>query len=144
MSCKLGVPWSTVRKILRCILHWYPYKIQIVQQLKPHDPQQRLDFALQFLARMEVDGMWPEYILCTDEAHFTLEDAVNTQNCRMGSTKPLVVHQRPLHFTYVTVWCEFTRSFILGPFFFERKGTKGTCPVYRDVCKLKKKSLCCV
>ena len=49
VSRELGVPWSTVRKILRCILHWY--KIQIVQKLKPHDPQQRLDFALQFLAQ---------------------------------------------------------------------------------------------
>ena len=71
VSCELGVLWSTVRKILRCILHWYPYNIQIVQQLKPHDPQQRL----QFLARMEMDGMWPENILWTDDAHFTLECA---------------------------------------------------------------------
>ena len=35
VSRELGVPWSTVRKILRCILHWYPYKIQIVQKLNP-------------------------------------------------------------------------------------------------------------
>ena len=53
-----------------CILHWYPLKIQIVPQLKSHDPQQPLDFVLQFLARMEVDDMWPENILWTDEAHF--------------------------------------------------------------------------
>ena len=65
--------------------------------------------------------MWPENILWTDEAHFTLEGAVNTQNCRIwGSTKPLLAHQRPLHFAYVTVWCRFTSTFILGPFFFER------------------------
>ena len=78
-----AVPWSTIRQILHCILHWCPYKIHIVQQLKPHDPQQRLDFVLQFLARMEVDDMWPENILWTHEAHFTLEDAVNMQNCRI-------------------------------------------------------------
>ena len=81
VSRELDVPWSTVTKILRCILHWYPYKIQIVQQLKPHDPQQHLDFALQFLAQMEVDDMCPENILWTDKAHFTLEGAVNMQNC---------------------------------------------------------------
>ena len=52
VSHELGVPGSKVRKIMRCILHWYPYKIQIVQKLKPHDPQQCLDFALQFLARI--------------------------------------------------------------------------------------------
>ena len=50
VSHELGIPWSTVRKILQCILHWYSYKIQIEQQLKPHDLQQCLDFALQFLA----------------------------------------------------------------------------------------------
>ena len=95
MSHELGVPCSTVIKILRCILHWYPYKIQTVQQLKPHDPQQRLDFALHFLARMEVGDMWPENILWTDEAHFTLGI--------WDSTKLLVVHQQPLHSAYVTV-----------------------------------------
>ena len=72
VSCELGVPWLTVRKILLCILYWYPYKIQIVQQLKSYDLQQCLDFALQFLARMEVDDMWLENILWTDKARFTL------------------------------------------------------------------------
>ena len=76
-----------------------------MQQLKPHDPQQHLDFALQFLARMEVDDMLPENILWTDEAHFTLEGAVNTQYCQIcGSTKLLVVHQQPLQSAYATVW----------------------------------------
>ena len=53
VSRELGTPWPTVRKILRCILHWYPYKIQIVQQLKPHDPHQCLDYSLQFMAQMK-------------------------------------------------------------------------------------------
>ena len=70
-----------------------------MQQLKPHDPQQCLDFVLQFLARIEVDGMWPENILWTDEAHFTLEGAVNMQNCQIWSSiKPLVVHQLVIAF----------------------------------------------
>ena len=118
VSHELGVPWSTVRKILCCILQWYPYKIQIVWQLKPHNLQQCLDFALQFLARMEVDDMWSENILWTDEAHFTQEGAVNTQNCRIcGSAKLLVMHQQPLHSAYMTMWCWFTSTFILDPFF---------------------------
>ena len=69
--------WMTCGQRIFCgltrhTLHWFPYNIQIAQQLKPHDPQQRLDFARQFLARMEVDDMWPENIPITDEAHFTL------------------------------------------------------------------------
>ena len=101
-----------------------------MQQLKLHDPQQRLDFALQFLARIEVDDMWPENIPWTDEAHCTLKGAVNTQNCRIriwGSTKPLVEHQWHLHSAYVTVWCGFTSTFILRPFLFE--GIKPRGPV---------------
>ena len=114
------VSHGQVRKILHSILHWYPYKIQIVQQRKSHDLQQRLHFALQFLARMEMDDMWPENILWSDEAQFTLEGAVNMQNCRIwDSTKPPVVHQWPLHSVYVIVWCGFTSTFILGPFSFK-------------------------
>ena len=63
LSRELGVPWSTVRKILGCILRRYPYKFRIVQQLKPLNLQQRLYFILQFLARMEVNDVWPENIL---------------------------------------------------------------------------------
>ena len=97
-----------------------PYKIQIVQRLKPHHLQQPLEFVLQFLA-------YDQRIFCRLTRHtFTMESAVNTQNCWIcGSTKPLVVHQRPLNSAYVTVWCGFTSTFILGPFFFERITPRG-------------------
>ena len=68
-------------------LHFTLVPFQDLDCAAIYDPQQRLDFALHFLARVEVDDMWPENILWTDEAHFTLEGAVNTQNCRiLGST----------------------------------------------------------
>ncbi|GFU39462.1 uncharacterized protein TNCV_5011201 [Trichonephila clavipes] len=35
VSCELEIPWLTVRKILRYILKCYPYKIQVMQMLKP-------------------------------------------------------------------------------------------------------------
>ncbi|GFY20684.1 hypothetical protein TNCV_1119181 [Trichonephila clavipes] len=37
VSRALEIPWSTVRKILRCNLKWYPYKIHVRQMLKPQD-----------------------------------------------------------------------------------------------------------
>ena len=115
-----------------------------MQQLKPHDLQQCLDFSLQFLIRMEVDKMWSENILWTDKAHFTLEGAVNTQNCQvLGSTEPVVVHEWPLHSVYVTMWCGFTRTFILDPFFFERITPRR--PVQRTMTSaITKTSLCSV
>ena len=66
-----------MRMILRKILKLCSYKLPFVQQLKSQD----LDFALNFLARMQVDEYWPSQILWTDEVHFHLDSAVNTQNC---------------------------------------------------------------
>lgn len=132
VSRQLNIPWSTVRKVLRTIVKWYPYKLHITHQLLPHDADIRIDFALTFLARVEVDDMWPWNILWSDEAHFTLTGAVNTHNCRIwGSSPPTNVHEVPLHSERVTAWCGFTANFLIGPFFFEELGPQGpmTCSV---------------
>ena len=61
----------------------------------------------------------------SDEGHFTLDGAVNSQNCRVwGSERPYVVHERSLYSDYITVWCGFTVDFILGSFFFEQYTSK--------------------
>ncbi|GFV06662.1 uncharacterized protein TNCV_2949841 [Trichonephila clavipes] len=82
----LDLPRSTVQKIMRKILRYYPYKLQFVQELLPHDFETRHLFSLQFLARLEVDPEWPWNILWTDEAHFHLDGSVNTHNCRIWET----------------------------------------------------------
>ncbi|GFW76227.1 uncharacterized protein TNCV_3800621 [Trichonephila clavipes] len=71
----LDLPRSTVQKIMRNIIRYYPYKLQFVQELLPHDFETRHLFSLQFLARLEVDPEWPWNILWTDEAHFHLDGA---------------------------------------------------------------------
>ncbi|KMQ82897.1 transposable element tc3 transposase [Lasius niger] len=132
MSRMLDMPISTVRKVLRNILRCYPYKITHVQQLLPADLKSRESFALQFLARMEVDKEWPWNILWSDEAHFHLHGSVNTQNCRIWATEnPFHLHSLPLHSEKVTVWCGITATFIVGPFFFEEITPAGpvTCTV---------------
>ncbi|GFV73038.1 uncharacterized protein TNCV_3398161 [Trichonephila clavipes] len=53
----LDLPRSTVQKIMRNILRYYPYKLQFVLELLPHDFETRHLFSLQFLARFEVDGL---------------------------------------------------------------------------------------
>ncbi|GBM05025.1 hypothetical protein AVEN_60221-1 [Araneus ventricosus] len=50
ISRTLGMPVSTVRKILQNILQSYPFKITHIQELVPADLPKREDFALQFLA----------------------------------------------------------------------------------------------
>ncbi|GFT07403.1 transposable element tc3 transposase [Trichonephila clavipes] len=58
---------------MRNILRYYSYKLQLVQELLPHDFETRHLFSLQFLAHLEVDPEWPWNILWTDEAHFHLD-----------------------------------------------------------------------
>ncbi|GFU86465.1 uncharacterized protein TNCV_1418171 [Trichonephila clavipes] len=119
-----------LQKIIRNILRYYPYKLQFVQELLPHDFETRHLFSLQFLARLEVDPEWPWNILWTDEAHFHLDGSVNTHNCRIWETdNPHSTLRVPLHSPKVTVWCGFSASFILGPYFFEELGAGGpvTC-----------------
>ena len=72
-------------------------------------------------------------ILCFDETQFTLDGAVNNQNCRIWcSACPYVVHERSLHSGYITVWCDFTAEFILRPFSFEQNTCKGPYRKHRD------------
>ncbi|GFV52362.1 uncharacterized protein TNCV_855321 [Trichonephila clavipes] len=37
----LDLPRSTIQKIMRNILHYYPYKLQLVQEFLPHDFETR-------------------------------------------------------------------------------------------------------
>ena len=70
------------------------------------------------LAQIDRDPQWLLNIMWTDEAHFSLHGDVNTQNCRIWVTSnPHAYITKPLHSPHVTVWCSFTASFILGPFF---------------------------
>ena len=79
-----------------------------------------LDFALNFLARMQVEEYYPLHNLWTDDAHYHLDSAVNAQTCCIwGSTNPHSVQQQPLHSPYVMVWCGFTSIFVLGLYSFK-------------------------
>ncbi|GFV35673.1 uncharacterized protein TNCV_1892831 [Trichonephila clavipes] len=97
-----------------------------------NDREKRLPFALTFLARVEVDASWSWKILWSGEAHFHLSGTVNTHNCRIWDTEnPRTFQEIPLHSQKVTVWCGFTATFILGPFFFKETTRNGpvTCTV---------------
>ncbi|GBM57538.1 hypothetical protein AVEN_97651-1 [Araneus ventricosus] len=44
VSRDLSLSWSRIRKVLRWIVKWYPYKIHVVQALKPEDSDKRTQF----------------------------------------------------------------------------------------------------
>ena len=111
-----GLGATTVHRIMRNHLRLFPYKLQILQSLEPDDKPKRLAFANWLLSRAE---MIPN-ILWSDEANFSLDGSVNTNNCRIWlKSKPEFCLTRSLHSPKVCVWLGFTSGFILRPFFFE-------------------------
>ncbi|GBN87981.1 hypothetical protein AVEN_141208-1 [Araneus ventricosus] len=122
VSRVLDMPYYTVRIILRLILNFYTYKIQPVHLLQGGDSGVLTTFALEFLARMAVDVTSPWNIIQCDEAHFCLNWHVNTHNCRIWAAKNShTIQEQPLHPDEVTLWCGFTATFIIGPYFFLKR-----------------------
>jgi hypothetical protein len=57
------------------------------------------------------------------DAHFHLSGCVNKQNFRYwADTNPQQLHECPLHFECVTVWCCVGNFGVIGPYFFEEDG----------------------
>ncbi|CAG9782220.1 unnamed protein product [Diatraea saccharalis] len=78
----LNLPRTSLNRILHKDLHLYPYKIQIVQALKPSDHVQRLKFVDEMLQKISSFNN----ILFLDETHFLLNGFVNRQIVGTGVT----------------------------------------------------------
>ncbi|GFU84585.1 hypothetical protein TNCV_1526371 [Trichonephila clavipes] len=67
-----------------------------------------IHFEIVSVQNVEVDDAWPWKFLWSNEVHFYLDGAVNTQNCRIWGTSPSsILYQQPLHSDYVTAWSGF-------------------------------------
>lgn len=101
---QLGLSTSSLWRILRKVLGKKAYKISLVQELKPTDYGQRIDFANWAVEQLARNPDFHTKILFSDEAHFWLNGYVNKQNCRIWSSEnPRVILQSPLHPEKVTV-----------------------------------------
>lgn len=80
-------PSFTVHKILQKVLRNYPYNLSLVKTFLPADLRSRQTFAFQILAQCELQNVRPWNILWTDEAHFHLDGAINTHNCRIWTAE---------------------------------------------------------
>ena len=115
----LGLCPSTTWKILRRDIGLHPYKIQLVQELKPRDHHMRRCFADWAQEQLETDPFFYRKIVFSDEAHFWLNGFVNKQNCRIWSEdNPQQFLQTPLNPEKCTVWCGLHAGGIIGPYFF--------------------------
>ena len=110
---------STLWKILRKDLGLRAYKIQLVQELKPHDHRSRRTFAEWAEEMIAIDPQFNLKIMFSDEAHFWLNGYVNKQNSRIwGDENPRAIEETPLHPEKLTVWCALHAGGIIGPYFF--------------------------
>lgn len=119
-SQQLGLCYSTTWKILRKDLGVKPYKIQLVQELKPNDLPQRRIFGEWALEQLAENPLFYRKIVFSDEAHFWLNGFVSKQNCRIWSEEqPEAIQELPMHPEKCTVWCGLHAGGIIGPYFFK-------------------------
>lgn len=121
-SIALALSATSLHRILRHDLKLYPYKLQVVQQLKDGDKPARVAFSQTFTDILHQDPTVINRLIMSDEAHFYLSGHVNTQNARYWSNQnPREIHEKPLHSAKLTVWCGVSAVGIIGPYFFEEQ-----------------------
>ncbi|KAJ4432580.1 hypothetical protein ANN_21203 [Periplaneta americana] len=67
---QFNVSPTTVHRVLHKQLRLYPYKVRIVQQLKPNDRPRRKEFVMEILDRIDTNPHFLDNVLFSDEATF--------------------------------------------------------------------------
>lgn len=129
-SLQLGVPKSSVHKVLKKRLKLTPYKIQRLHAMKPDDNRKRYDFAVDTL-----EGNFLNRILFSDEATFHVSGHVHCHNVRIWAIEnPHAYVEYERNSPKVNVWCAIGRDRIVGPFFFAESTV--TSIAYLDMLQL--------
>ena len=82
----LAIPKSSFNRITKCDIKWHPYKMHVVQELKPGDYARRRRFCNWFLPHSH-NIRFMSSIVIGDEAVFCMNGTVNTQNVRCYAPK---------------------------------------------------------
>lgn len=98
-----------------------PFKPLFRHSLFPGDEDIRLDFSAWILGSMEDDPLLGFKIIFSDEATFTTNGIVSSQNSRYWSTDNphWTIECRSQYSEKVNVWCGIFGEQILGPVFFD-------------------------
>ena len=116
---------SSVQRVIKKRLKLFPYKIQLVQALKPGDYEQREQFARTLLTNIEQDPDFLNRILFSDEATFHVSGVVNRHNVRIwGAENPHVFRPVERNSPKLNVWCGLLHDRVVGPFFFDEATVK--------------------
>lgn len=116
---QVGISEKSIRRIFKN--HKYlPYKPKFLHTLQDRDLDARLDFCFWFQGKKEDDPHFGNSILFSDEATFTSNGTVSSQNCRWWADQnPHFLIKCKDQYSFKTnVWCGILNTQIVGPYFF--------------------------
>ena len=96
--------------MLRGRLRFKPYRLQLVQALRPNDKRKRVEFYDRMLQNMKDDTFLPRLIF-SDEAMFHQSGKVNRHNVRMwGLQNPQETLEHERDSPKVNVFCALSQT----------------------------------
>ena len=110
-SQELNIPRTFLRKILHKDLGMKPYKVQMVQELKPHDYPMRFRFVQWAEDRLVEDEHLYRKIIFSDEAHFHI-GIINTSISKIVAFGAQKIHtqKRKCCWSVIEWWLSVRRS----------------------------------
>lgn len=119
-SLDLNLPRENVR---RCLMKnkLRPFKPKFLHTMELGDQEKRLEFCLWAQGEYLNDRQFLKKILFSDEASFTTNGVVSSQNMRYWATENpnWVINCKRQYSEKVNVWCGILNERIIGPFFFD-------------------------
>ena len=116
---------SSIQRILRRDLKFYPYKVQVQEMIKPGNNDKRLHFAQELIRLIRDSPDLIRNLWISDEAYFTLSGQVNKQNYRFWAGENIHFYtEEPLYSDKILTWCAISTHGIIGPYFI--KGNMNT------------------
>lgn len=119
-AAELGVSKSHLQRIFK-INKIIPYKPKFCHTLEPNDEGKRLDFCLWIGEKCLTERNFENNIIFSDEASFTTNGVVSSQNCRYWSDENpnFRINCRRQYSKKVNVWCAVSYDGIIGPYFLD-------------------------
>lgn len=112
-------------KIWRCLRRHKlkPFKPKFLHTLQEGDPERRLEYCYWLQGIFLEDRRFIDKILFSDEATFTTNGVVSSQNCRYWAADypNWVITCKSQYSQKVNVWCGILGTRLIGPFFFRGK-----------------------
>lgn len=119
-SLQLGICKSLIQQIYKAN-KIHPYKPTFIHTLKEGDYALRQEFCSLIGEKIMDDPSFCNKILFSDEATFTTNGVVSSQNCRFWARENpnFKIMKKSQEYKTVNVWCGILPDRIIGPFFLD-------------------------